>query len=226
MGALMDASWCSMALATVLLTLHRLTWTVFPFRAKRILPHNISQMFALMLWTFYGAMLAINLTPYSAMRFRKDWISWYYDRDLPFSTFFLHLHIVCTYASVIVSTLVYIVVFAVLLQGQSQARKLREMRMTLLVFSFCAYQIVCFIIWEFVLPALDYNYYVSFVSLIMWVIWNGASAILYMMFSVSFRRDLKKLILSTGCCGSGITVNVVLPASPRIETPRRATMID
>ncbi|KAK6740019.1 hypothetical protein RB195_008469 [Necator americanus] len=97
------------------------------------------------------------------------------------------------------------------------------MRITLLVFSFCAYQIVCFIIWEFVLPAFNFNYYLSLVSLIMWVIWNGASAVLYMTFSVSFRRDLKNMIRSTGCCGNDSRVTTMVPShlSTHIATKNR-----
>ncbi|ETN76625.1 hypothetical protein NECAME_11549 [Necator americanus] len=223
MGAFMDASWCATAIATVLLTFHRLVWTAFPFRAKRIISSNISKMLLSILWIFFGVMLAFNLTPYSSLRFRKDWISWYYARDLPYSIICLRLHISCTYASAIVTTLVYIVVFAILFHGKSQIRKSREMRMTLMVFSFCGYQLFCFIIWEFILPALEYDEYLSSLSLIMWVIWSGASAVLYMTFSVSFRRDLKSMIQSTGFCGndSRMTTMVASHISTHIVTKNR-----
>ncbi|KAK6740016.1 hypothetical protein RB195_008468 [Necator americanus] len=99
------------------------------------------------------------------------------------------------------------------------------MRMTLMVFSFCGYQLFCFIIWEFILPALEYDEYLSSLSLIMWVIWSGASAVLYMTFSVSFRRDLKSMIQSTGCCRIGndsrMTTMVASHISTHIVTKNR-----
>ncbi|EPB79629.1 hypothetical protein ANCCEY_01325 [Ancylostoma ceylanicum] len=81
LGAFMGATWMLMVTTTVLLTIHRLVWTIWPMYAKKILSPRASKALLVGLATFYLLFLIWNLTPYSALVFNKKYMAWYYDPE-------------------------------------------------------------------------------------------------------------------------------------------------
>ncbi|RCN27409.1 hypothetical protein ANCCAN_26857 [Ancylostoma caninum] len=177
-----------MVTATVLLTIHRLVWTLWPMLAKKI------------------------LSP-CASKFRAG-------SGYPLSWICSTLDTISNYATAIITTFIYAIIFGFLFRRRSNWRKNREVRVTLLVFCFCAYQIVCFIVWEFVMPMLKSKQYLACINLVMWVIWNGASALLYMIFSVSFRHDLVNMVRSVGWDRGEHKCNRVIPMDSVQNLPK------
>ncbi|KAL6728433.1 hypothetical protein Aduo_010207 [Ancylostoma duodenale] len=199
-GAVMGATWMLMVTATVLLTIHRLVWTLWPILAKKMLSTYLLalQTLLVVLAIFYVLFLLWNLTPFSALVFDRTYSAWHYDQGYPLSWICSTLDTISNYATAIITTVIYTIIFGFLFRRRSNWRKNREVRVTLLVFCFCAYQIICFIVWEIVMPMLESKLYLACINLVLWVVWNGASALLYMIFSVSFRRDLANMIRSIG----------------------------
>ncbi|EYC20817.1 hypothetical protein Y032_0021g442 [Ancylostoma ceylanicum] len=222
LGAFMGATWMLMVTTTVLLTIHRLVWTIWPMYAKKILSPRASKALLVGLATFYLLFLIWNLTPYSALVFNKKYMAWYYDPAYPMAWICSTMDTISNYATGIVTTLIYAVIFGFLFRRRANWRKNREVRVTLLVFCFCAYQIVCFVIWEFIFPMLENKLYLSCINLVLWVIWNGASALLYMIFSVSFRRDLMNMIRSIGWDRGEQKCNRVIPIAAIQNLPKAA----
>ncbi|KAK6021254.1 hypothetical protein OSTOST_13075 [Ostertagia ostertagi] len=176
MGAFMGSSWILMAFTIVFLAFHRFIFTLRPLTAKYILSPRL-----------------LKLSPFSAVTFNeKDF--WFYDAGYPYSWISDQLDTVSNYSTVFLSTILYTASFTILFCKRPMLRTSSEFRITLLVFPFCAYQVLCFLVSEFVLPIFPRSFYTNCVEMVLWVFWNGAGTMTYIIFCRSFRSELKQMV--------------------------------
>ncbi|XGW16598.1 hypothetical protein V3C99_001781 [Haemonchus contortus] len=78
-GAFMGSSWMVMAINSVLLSFHRLVWTIWPFQAHSILPPRFLKAILAVIFLIYCLLLGIMLSPLSEMTFSVYYMMWYYN---------------------------------------------------------------------------------------------------------------------------------------------------
>ncbi|XGW16600.1 hypothetical protein V3C99_001782 [Haemonchus contortus] len=192
-GAFMESSWILMGISTVFLSFHRFIFTALSEKAESIITSRFSKVSFSILLTSYFSLLIFLLSPYCSFMFSAE-LYWYFQPDYVYSWIGVIMDAMSSLGAALLNTLFYSVTFAVLFLKYPLLRHTSELRLTLLVFPQSGYQVLCFSICEFVIPIIPPRFYIRYIVIVLWVVWNSIGPLIYLMFCPSFRRELKELL--------------------------------
>ncbi|VDM67853.1 unnamed protein product [Strongylus vulgaris] len=130
-GSNYQGSIFSFIVTNIILTAHRLLYTVFPLKARQILSKKILKFCIALIVAFYITYVSLTLTPLAAVVYCPSQFLFYFERR-PLSYFIAKMNKMADFAVGVVNIAIYTIMFGTLfLKGAITFKKNHEIRMTL-----------------------------------------------------------------------------------------------
>ncbi|KAK6746560.1 hypothetical protein RB195_000062 [Necator americanus] len=177
-GAFLSSSWMQMTLNITHFTIIRLLIIVSPTAIKKIYKKPL--MVILPSTVVFIILLLLEGSPLAAFNFDLKSFSWFFDEERILSNVLDYMDIVLTITYLSVTAVSYsIIAFKLLVNIGGR----RETIITMQVLLYCIYTSFTFVFWVFIDPVVVFTPPFLFMSNFLWIIWNGLSPTLEIIFN-------------------------------------------
>ncbi|CAI4228630.1 unnamed protein product [Auanema sp. JU1783] len=196
-GAVMNGSWCTMLVLSILLTVNRLVSIVFHFESKVVFSKFMLKIYLGICWMFCIIIISLNLTPWCRFYYVVPTYTFHYEAGRLLSSTIRRLSANISLAEVCIGIFCYACIFLYIYFKAAILSK-REVYLTIQVLLLSVFHILGFFIWEYwFLP--DHPV-ATFFGHFVWMAWNSISAILHVAVSPRIRKNVYQVLgMEKGC---------------------------
>uniref|UniRef100_A0A7I4YT22 Serpentine receptor class gamma n=1 Tax=Haemonchus contortus TaxID=6289 RepID=A0A7I4YT22_HAECO len=196
-GSNYQGSFLAFVIANLCLTVHRLFYTLLPFRSQVILTATVGKICIAFIFLFYVAYVAITLTPLACVEFCPAHFFFFFRR----ATLLLvvaRLNELSNYAIGIVNVTAYTIMFTTLfIRGSLTFRRNSEIRMTVQAAIVSACELVFFLYWQYGPSANDYwelpEFWQHTLDGYSMLIYYDVLILPYMIFNQNVKKEIRNL---------------------------------
>ncbi|VDK60782.1 unnamed protein product [Anisakis simplex] len=202
-GAIFNAAWNPLEIATLLITVDRFVRVIRPKYLYILLTKRMVDKYIAFMWSVYALLFLLYCSPFSTFYYDPRIMKWTFDVYQPtgkdISWFNRYACMLNVFVGFIVN--VYIIIYLNTMKN-NDSRKMCEKALTSQTAIVFVYKVVDLAFSEIIDRCFEPSLYLNNAHTMLWVVWNGTNPFIYLIFNASLRGRMFKCGCSSSAAAS------------------------